>query len=199
MSTKKEEIIIQCASKLFLEKGFDKITVRDIAREANVNVAMINYYFRSKDNLVALVIESMITKYYERLHPLLNSEMNLQKKIEVFVNQFIDMLAEEPGLTLFLLSVLRDAPDIIYQTPLVQFLFDTPVFFKQLEEEADKGTIKKVNADQFYICVLSLILFPFSIIEIISKRKEYTEKGITRNLHSRKDIIVKMLLSYLNN
>lgn len=37
--------------------GLDALTVRAIAREAGANVAAINYYFRSKDDLVALVLE----------------------------------------------------------------------------------------------------------------------------------------------
>lgn len=42
--------------------GLDALTVRSIAREAGVNIAAINYYFRSKDELVALVLERALDR-----------------------------------------------------------------------------------------------------------------------------------------
>ena len=46
-----KEKIIHVAHELFAQKGFQKTSVRDIAAGAQVNVAMINYYFDSKDQL----------------------------------------------------------------------------------------------------------------------------------------------------
>lgn len=43
--------LLQAAEKLFADRGLESTSVRDIAREAQVNVAAINYYFGSKDNL----------------------------------------------------------------------------------------------------------------------------------------------------
>ncbi|MGC3947298.1 MAG: TetR family transcriptional regulator [Chryseolinea sp.] len=45
------EKILSAARKLFEQKGFDKTSVRDIATMADVNVALINYHFESKENL----------------------------------------------------------------------------------------------------------------------------------------------------
>ncbi len=49
--------ILNNALKLFCQKGFDGTSVRDIASEADVNLAMINYYFGSKEKLFQNVIE----------------------------------------------------------------------------------------------------------------------------------------------
>lgn len=53
-ATKKQIIIaaIECTE----EKGIHSITVRDIARRAEVNIAAINYYFGSKENLLAQML-----------------------------------------------------------------------------------------------------------------------------------------------
>ncbi|MFY8008647.1 MAG: TetR family transcriptional regulator, partial [Flavobacterium sp.] len=49
--------ILQVAEQLFAEEGFDGTSVRDIAKKANINIAMISYYFGSKEKLLeALVI-----------------------------------------------------------------------------------------------------------------------------------------------
>jgi len=53
----KREQILQVAEQLFAEQGFDGTSVRDIAQHAGVNLAMISYYFGSKEKLLASLIE----------------------------------------------------------------------------------------------------------------------------------------------
>jgi AcrR family transcriptional regulator len=49
--------ILAVAEQLFAENGFDGTSVRDIAQLANVNLAMISYYFGSKEKLLEALIE----------------------------------------------------------------------------------------------------------------------------------------------
>lgn len=42
---------LDCAMRLFAEKGFHKTTIADICSAAKINIAAVNYYFRSKENL----------------------------------------------------------------------------------------------------------------------------------------------------
>lgn len=51
----KKEYIAEVAERLFAVNGFNGTSVRDIAKEAGVNIAMISYYFGSKENLLAAV------------------------------------------------------------------------------------------------------------------------------------------------
>jgi len=46
-----EEKIKAAARKVFLRKGFSATRTRDIAEEAGINLALLNYYFRSKQKL----------------------------------------------------------------------------------------------------------------------------------------------------
>ena len=55
--SEKQVQIMEAAEKLFAEKGFNGTSVRDIAETADVNLAMISYYFGSKDKL----LEAMFT------------------------------------------------------------------------------------------------------------------------------------------
>ncbi|MBO9199944.1 MULTISPECIES: TetR/AcrR family transcriptional regulator [Niastella] len=49
--------ILSVAEQLFAENGFDGTSVRDIAQLANVNLAMISYYFGSKEKLLEALVE----------------------------------------------------------------------------------------------------------------------------------------------
>jgi AcrR family transcriptional regulator len=48
--------LLDVAERLFAGKGFEAVSVRDITREAQVNVAAVNYHFGSRELLVSLVI-----------------------------------------------------------------------------------------------------------------------------------------------
>ena len=48
---------MEVAERLFLQKGFDGTSIRDLSREAGINVAMISYYFGSKENLLQAIVE----------------------------------------------------------------------------------------------------------------------------------------------
>jgi len=54
--------IMNTVIKLLLEqKDVSRITIRQIAKEANVNSALINYYFQSKENLLNMAVEICMT------------------------------------------------------------------------------------------------------------------------------------------
>lgn len=86
--------IIEIAKVLFAQNGFDATSVRDIAQRANINVAMINYYFNSKENLLETLIKRGIEGY--KLDPLYYEGekepfVRLNKMIEHYVDsKFVD-------------------------------------------------------------------------------------------------------------
>ncbi|MEP6684170.1 MAG: TetR family transcriptional regulator, partial [Parafilimonas sp.] len=52
----KKQHIIETTLHLFAEKGFEGTSIREIAEKASVNVAMVNYYFGSKEKLFEKII-----------------------------------------------------------------------------------------------------------------------------------------------
>ncbi len=51
-----EEKIKEAARTVFTRKGYAATRTRDIAKEANINLALLNYYFRSKEKLFGLIM-----------------------------------------------------------------------------------------------------------------------------------------------
>ncbi|QPC95216.1 TetR family transcriptional regulator [Mesorhizobium sp. INR15] len=58
--TDTRERILHAARRLFAEKGFDGATLREITEAARANLAAVNYYFRSKDELIRSTLESAL-------------------------------------------------------------------------------------------------------------------------------------------
>jgi TetR/AcrR family fatty acid metabolism transcriptional regulator len=84
--------IIMAARDLFEEKGFDSTTVREIAAKANVNVALINYHFGSKDALLESLIEEMANATHFKLHDINKSSAKPEEKLHQAVELLIDKI-----------------------------------------------------------------------------------------------------------
>lgn len=52
----KQICVLQVAEKLFAEKGFDGTSIRDISKAAKINIAMVSYYFGSKDKMLEALV-----------------------------------------------------------------------------------------------------------------------------------------------
>ena len=87
----KKEIIIESALKLFSTKGFEGTSVREIASDAGVNVAMINYYFGSKEKLFESVVEYRSLFLKGLFNDLINNtSLSAIEKIDFIIDQTIE-------------------------------------------------------------------------------------------------------------
>jgi TetR/AcrR family transcriptional regulator, fatty acid metabolism regulator protein len=82
--------ILKAARELFEEKGFDFTTVRDIAKKAEVNVALINYHFGSKELLLSTLVEEMANATHIKLSDIKKSTSNPTEKLELVIDLLID-------------------------------------------------------------------------------------------------------------
>ncbi|WP_281324108.1 TetR family transcriptional regulator [Flavobacterium sp. IMCC34518] len=81
--------IIQVAEKGFAEKGFDGTSIRDIAKEAKINIAMISYYFGSKEQLLESLIIYRATDIKLQLDNLILEDLNPAEKINKLIELYI--------------------------------------------------------------------------------------------------------------
>jgi len=195
METK--EKIIQAATGLFLEKGYERTSVREIASRANINLALMNYYFRSKEILFETIVNLLIGKTSGVLKKILDSDLNLEEKIWQYICKYIDMLIQNPLLVSFILAVLNRNPDQLTKLTVTDNLYNSEVFKKQLLVEFNEGKIKKTDPEQFYINMLSMIAFPFAIKKIIIHRNNFTEQEFISFIENRKQIVYNTLVNDL--
>jgi AcrR family transcriptional regulator len=81
--------ILQVAEKLFAEKGFDGTSVRDISKEANINIAMVSYYFGSKEKMLEALIVFRASDLKMVLDSLLREPIEPLAKIEKLIELYI--------------------------------------------------------------------------------------------------------------
>lgn len=87
---------MDAAEKLFAEKGFAGTSVRDISEEANVNLAMISYYFGSKEKLLEDIFKyrtQFITLQLE--HMLQDKKMTSLEKVNQLIDNYISRIMQQ--------------------------------------------------------------------------------------------------------
>ena len=82
--------IIQVAEQLFAEKGFDGTSIREISKIAKINIAMVSYYFGSKEKLLESLILFRTSDLKLKLENLYDEKVSPLQKIEKFIAFYIE-------------------------------------------------------------------------------------------------------------
>lgn len=81
--------ILHVAEKLFAEKGFDGTSIRNIAKEAGINIAMVSYYFGSKEKMLEALILSRTSDLKIQLESLLNEALEPLEKLNKLIELYM--------------------------------------------------------------------------------------------------------------
>nr|WP_315252656.1 TetR family transcriptional regulator [uncultured Flavobacterium sp.] len=90
--------ILEVAQTLFAEKGFDGTSIRDISKEAKINVAMVSYYFGSKEKLLESLILFKTSGLKEQLINLIEENLEPIEKINKLIELYINRLNCNKGI-----------------------------------------------------------------------------------------------------
>ncbi len=92
--TESREQIFACALRLFARQGYDRTGMRELAREAGVNLAMVNYFFGSKQNLLREILDTFFSAYIAIARRELHSATTPQLRLRRFIRAAIAHFAE---------------------------------------------------------------------------------------------------------
>lgn len=155
-----EKIILEAAKKVFLDKGFDGARMQEIADEAEINKALLHYYFRSKDKLFDAIFDEAFKQFLPNISQVLTSDMELSDKIRAFVGHYIDMLLDNPHLPIFIIRELQRAPEKVI-TLLKESGINPELTAAFMNKEAEKGNIITISWPHLIVNLIGLCVFPF--------------------------------------
>jgi len=101
LNDKKIEIL-QVSEKLFAEHGFAGTSVRDIATAANINVAMISYYFGSKEKLLEAMVLYRIESLTLQLENLYQEDISPMEKMDKLIALYIKRIYSNQAIYMIL-------------------------------------------------------------------------------------------------
>lgn len=193
-----EEKIKEAARKLFTQKGFDAVKTRDIAEEAGLNLALLNYYFRSKQKLFDLImIENMQQFIQTIVLRISESNIGVAEKVEKVVVAYIDMLTANPYLPIFVMNQMHSTPAKLVEKmePVLRTVSGN--FIKQLEGAMERGEIKKIHPFHFLANLVGLTVFPFIGRPLIQKVSGTNNDEFAALMQDRKKLIPEWIKAML--
>jgi TetR/AcrR family transcriptional regulator len=197
LSTETEQKIVASAEKLFYRKGKAGTSMQDIADDAGINRTLLNYYFRSKDQLFEAVFRRAMGRFVPGLASLLHSDMPMRDYIPHLVETVIDTMIEHPQVPIFVLQELSSNPDRMPQI-MREMGIDPEAGFRKFAREQVNGAFGLIDARQFFLNVLGLCIFPFaarSVVTQIFYRGD--NQAFIEAMRQRKKLLPELIMNIL--
>ncbi|NCI46982.1 TetR/AcrR family transcriptional regulator [Sediminibacterium soli] len=143
----KKEHIIDTAMELFAEKGFEGCSIRDLATKAGVNLAMVNYYFGSKDKLFEAIVEHKARFMRGRLDEIAaDSKLDSLQKMDAVIESYVNKIISNPSFhKLLYQELLVNERNDMHDAIIKIFVKNTQTVRGIIEQGIRKKQFRKVD------------------------------------------------------
>jgi AcrR family transcriptional regulator len=177
----KKNAILEAGKKLFSEKGFAAVGVRDIAKEANVNISMISYYYGGKSGILKEILTDFFTKYYEIAQNAVDESENPFDFIENIVDNIVPFFVKNSReVIIFATEMPLDSSDITeFKAEKIKGLLNIfkIIFIKAGIAKEDENMLGIIGPT-FFSVIYSHFLFKPVISEVfdVEKNENFYDK-----------------------
>jgi len=190
-----ESNILNAAKHVFQRKGMDGARMQEIADEAGINKALLHYYYRSKQLLFEAVFKSAFTLLAPQLNKVLNDDCSLFEKIKNFTHNYISFVIKHPYLPNFIIQEINKNPEFIQNFLSDKELPSIGKFKRQVSDEVEKGIIKPIKAEQLFINILALNLFPFIAAPLLKGFLSINNEDYQQMIEARKTEVADFIIN----
>lgn len=193
-----EEKIKEAAREIFMKKGYSATKTRDIAEHAGINLALLNYYFRSKEKLFnQIMMESMSSFFQAMTVVFMDAGTTLEQKFAKIVHGYIEQIKQQPDTPLFILSEMQRNPEEFLSKLTKKFKIKETILFQQLITEIGKEKLEKINPIHFLMNLMSMTLFPFIGKGMLEHIGDINPQQFTALMEERKALIPMWVMQML--
>lgn len=174
--------ILEAAFKVFGSKGFAATRMRDIADEAGVNLALINYHFKSKEELFKTVMsESIDVIQHQFIMFMDNPDNTMKEKLVNMMDAIARLMIDNNELFVFVFNEMSNNPDFT-QEFLEPFKHIDTVLYKQYNEAG----LTDRNIADFFVNIFSLLIGPLVGKTVIMQYYKFDESQFSEFLEDRR-------------
>lgn len=195
-NTNTEQLIMDAAEKIFLDKGFAMTTTTEIARRVGCNQALIHYYFRTKENLFEKLFEKKFLVFTSAISLNTEKPIGLKAMVKEVISKHLDIIAANPKLPFLIINEVTTNPGK-FQNIVEQLKQKAGLVLESMEKELsiekEKGTIRDVSAFDLLLNILSLNIFMFLAKPMLMGVRNFSTQEFEEFIISRKDEIFKTI------
>ena len=190
-----EQNILNAAISIFQKKGMAGARMQEIANEANINKAMLHYYFRNKQQLFEAVFMQAFQKFAPQMNDIFNSEESVFEKIRGFADSYISFVIENPYLPTFLIQEININPDFAESFFNAHSAPNPALFEKQIAEAVEKGILRPTDPKQLLLNLFSLCAFPFVGSGLVKGVLKLNKESFKALMEERKKLIPELIIN----
>lgn len=176
----KEEQIIKSAKELFLKYGYKKVSMSEIAENANITKRTLYSYFKDKDDILNYIIEEEITNMKQIIDEIEKEDLPFLKKVHKTILKIFEYKKQKQLLTI-LTQEYKKMQNPKLNEKLKRFDENIQDYIKERVHYAmENGYIKKSDPD-----IISFIIYKIYIALVFEweeNNDELDEKKITDNI-----------------
>ena len=190
-----EENILRAATSIFQKRGLAGARMQEIADEANINKAMLHYYYRSKQKLFEAVFMQAFKKLVPHINGIFNSEVSVFEKIRRFVDSYISFVVDNPYLPTFLIQEINNNPEFAKTFFSVNIAPEPILFVQQISAEIKNGVLMPIDPKLLLLNLFSLSAFPFVASGLVKEILKLDEESFNTMMEERKTIIAELIIN----
>jgi TetR/AcrR family transcriptional regulator len=192
-----EAKIREAARRVFIAKGFDGCSSREIAEEAGMNVALVNYYFRSKGQLFQLIFQAALEDFLLSMLDVFSTDLSLENKTRIFIEREYDFLTKHPELPGFIINELSRSQGCPWdKADIHERILDTGIFEECLKAQAE-GKMRQVDLASITMILMSNCQFPFLARPLVQGIFKMDDAQYDNQLVLHKQFVTEMMINYL--
>lgn len=177
--TDRKTEIINVAAKLFKEKGYSAVTMRDIAQAMDIKAASLYNHIKSKQEILVLIIIEIAEEFTKIMNEVLISNESAISKIERIIQLHIDITLRNPDA----LACLNNDWMHLTNSELLHFIKMREEYennFKTIVKQGIANSeIKNYNLDVIIFSILSTLR---TLYIWYNKTNKLSSKALTDNM-----------------
>ncbi len=172
--------IINTASKLFKEKGYSAVTMRDLAKEMGIKAASLYNHITSKQEILSVLIISLAEEFTEGMTVIINSDKNCIEKLKQIINLHITITSNNQfGMASLNNDWMHLEVTLNYYLELRKNYEDN--FRKIIKKGINNNEIINENAEVIVFSILSTLRSLYIWLPI---KEELNIPKLTKNLNN---------------
>lgn len=190
-----EQQILDAAKNVFQSKGMDGARMQEIADEAGINKAMLHYYYRSKQLLFEAVFKNAFALLAPQLNVILNDNSSIEEKVRNFSFNYTSFMLKHPYLPNFIIQELNRNEDFILKLKENTGFPNLEKFKAKVDAEISQGLINQIDADQLFVNIIALNIFPFLGKPLVKAFTDKDEKTYKEFVERRKIEVANFIIN----
>jgi AcrR family transcriptional regulator len=188
-----EDVILDAAVEVFLDKGYDGARMQEIANQAGINKALLHYYFRNKEKLFIKSFEKLFATFLTGLVGNMQAGTNLEIMLKNGAEQQLKFLKKHRKLPLFILNAFQQHPKLIKE--VIDKVHFSTVAEMITFKIAQAKNITTEESRMWFISFMGTRIFPFVAAELYKTLFSMEEDEYEILLNKQKDFSIDLFFN----